>query len=389
MYKRLLKLTKSRSFFLFGARNTGKSTLVRHEFDQNTCLWIDLLDPLVESKYARNPAILKEEVAALDQATPYVVIDEVQKIPKLLDVVHMLIESTDNIFILTGSSARKLKQSGVNLLAGRAFVFNLYPLTSIEMGERFDLQSALSWGLLPEAQNLQTDEDRRHFLLSYTQTYLKEEIWAEHIINKLDPFRLFLEVAAQCSGKVLNIANIARDVGVDAKTVQNYFSILEDTLVGYSLPPYHASFRKRLSQKPKFYFLDMGVTRALAHLLSVAPRPQTSYYGELFEHFIILECRKLADYYQTDYRLSYLQTKDGAEIDLILDRPGKKPLFIEIKSTTELREDHLTSMKKLIREVECDAMCLSRDPIAKQFGVILAMPWQDGLKKIFEKHQAL
>lgn len=384
MYQRLLKLPFHQSFFLFGARGTGKSTLIQYEFDHTNSLWLDLLDPSQEDSLARNPSELVSLVNALPPEIHYVVIDEVQKVPRLLDVVHSLIEHTDKKFILTGSSARKLKRGGANLLAGRAFVYHLFPFSFLELGENFNLAHALHWGLLPRIYSLTSDDDKTKFLQAYTTTYLKEEIWGEQFIKKLDPFRQFLEVAAQSSGKIVNYANIARDVGVDDKTVKEYFSILEDTLIGFFLEPFRHSFRKRLSLRPKFYFFDIGVVRALARLLSLPLQQSTSLYGDIFEHFIIIEILKLASYFKSEFRFSYLQTKDDVEVDLIVERPGLPLLFIEIKSTNHIRSDNLLAFTKIVEDFkDCEAICLSNDPAAKQFGSILALPWQAGLKKYF------
>jgi uncharacterized protein len=383
--KRLLQLPVSHGFFLFGARNTGKSTLLKHVFDNKKCLWLDLLDPDLEERYAREPMSFKQEVLALDNRIKYVVIDEIQKLPKLLDIIHQLIESTDKVFIMTGSSARKLKYGGANLLAGRAFVYNLFPFTSVELGKEFDLESALCWGTLPSiVYKMKTDFEKTRFLQAYAQTYLKEEIWFEQFIRKVDPFRKFLEVSAQCNGQILNFSNISKDVGVDDKTIKQYFSILEDTLMGFMLEPYHGSFRKRLHSKPKFFYFDTGVCRALSRMLSISIKKSTSYYGDVFEHFIILECIRLANYYFQEYRFSYIKTKDEVEIDLVVERPGEKLLCIEIKSTDNIREDKLSSFADLVKDIpNAEAICISQDPRPKRIGNITVLPWQMALNTYF------
>src|SRR5690606_7834379 len=223
-----------------------------------------------------------------------VVIDEVQKIPKLLDVVHRKIDESKRAgrslrFILTGSSARKLRRGAANLLAGRADVYALFPLTAEELGESFSLEDALAFGTLPSLLDRDTTASKNRYLEAYARTYLKEEIWNEHLVRKLDPFAQLLEIAAQMNGRVLNFASIGRDAGVDTKTVQSYFQILEDTLLGFFLPPYHASERKRETTNPKFYFFDTGVKRALERMLTVPVLPRTYAYGEAFEHWVILE----------------------------------------------------------------------------------------------------
>ncbi len=193
---------------------------------------MDLLNIDQEEKYNVTPESLKQEVLALPREVRYVVIDEIQKIPKLLNIIHSLIESTDKRFILTGSSARKLKYGGANLLAGRAFVYNLYPFTFLEIGKKFDLQTILQWGSLPSViYDLKTESDKSQFLRAYTQTYLKEEIWLEHYIRKIEPFRKFLEIAAQSNGEIINYAKLSRDVGVDDKTVANPLTGAESLVI--------------------------------------------------------------------------------------------------------------------------------------------------------------
>jgi len=304
LVSRLLKLPIERHLLLFGARNTGKSTLIEQFYQPLGAFYFDLLDQDLEHQLEARPNMLYDMVKALPATQRYVIIDEIQKIPALLNVVHRLMKDKDRFFIMSGSSARKLKRDGANLLAGRAFVYHLYPLTFVELGEYFNLDQALQWGTLPELLICKDDDDKKTFLMSYAHTYLKEEIASEQFVRQLAPFRRFLEVAAQCNGQIINYANLARDIHVDDKTVKAYFSLLEDTLIGYMLEPYHGSLRKRVHQKPKFYFFDTGVVRALAHQLTVPLLPSTSAYGYAFEHYIINECIRLASYYKK--RLSIL-----------------------------------------------------------------------------------
>ncbi len=385
MFKRLLELPNSHSFFLFGPRGTGKSTLIMEKFAKQS-ITFDLLDPELEAELIRRPNKFKETVLALDKKIKYVIIDEVQKIPKLLNIVHQLIESTNKNFILTGSSARRLKLGKANLLAGRAFTCNLHPLTSFELNEKFNLQEALEWGLLPKIYKLKTNKFKTQFLQSYAHTYLKEEIWAEQFIKDLDAFRHFLEVAAQMNGKIINFSKLSRDVGVDDKTIKQYFSILEDTMLGFFLHGFQHSFRKRLSSKPKFYFFDTGIKRALDLSLDLKLKESTNAYGDAFEHFVILEIIKLSSYFHPNYRFSYLKTKDDAEVDLIVDRPREKKLFIEIKSSKSVSEDSLHNLSELSKAFEnCEALCFSQDTQTRLVKGIKIMPWQEGLKKFFSK----
>lgn len=384
MISRILQLSKSHSFFLFGARNTGKSTLISRRFPEEKSLLLDLLDPELEHRFASNPNELSEIVRNLPEEICYVVIDEIQKVPKLLDVVQGLMKDQKRYFIMTGSSARKLKQGGANLLAGRAFVYNLFPFSLLELKEEFNLPQALETGLLPEVLACDTRSDQELFLQAYAHTYLKEEIWGEQLVRKIDPFRKFLEVAAQTNGKIVNFANIAKDVGVDEKTVYSYFNILEDTLIGFFLEAYQNSFRKRLSKKPKFYFFDTGIVRSLARNLSLPLLESTSAYGDAFEHLVILECHKLCHYFKREYRLTYLKTQSDAEIDLVVERPGLPLLLIEIKSNKNISEGDLTNFINLSKDIEnSEAVCFCRDNFLKRYDHVTVMPWDEGIKKYF------
>lgn len=384
--ERLLALPDDYSFMLFGPRGAGKSTLLEQRFDLAKSLYVDLLDPTEEALFARDPNELIALVDALPDTTRHVIIDEIQKVPRLLDVVHLLLEKREapRCFVLTGSSARKLKAGGVNLLAGRAFVYHLYPFSYIELGDSFDISQALTWGTLPGLLHFKQHQAKQKFLQAYAQTYIKEEVWAEQLVRKLDPFRRFLEVAAQCNGKIINYSNISRDVGTDDKTVKNYFSLLEDTLLGIILEPFQHSFRKRLRLSPKFYFIDVGIARALARHLSVTPQPGTSYYGELFEQFIVTECIKLADYFWSEYKFSYLMTGAGTEIDLVVERPGEKLLLIEIKSKAQVLENDVSALGRMAGDIgECEAVCFSQDKRQKKIGKVMVYPWQHGIKQFF------
>jgi len=296
MFQRTVNIPKEISFFLFGSRGTGKSTLLKSTFPH--ALRFDLLDEKTERDLTSSPGNLQARILAhLDSKCP-VVLDEIQKAPQLLDEIHRFIEGdlSPRQYILTGSSARKLKAGGANLLAGRATIRHLFPLTSAEMGSDFQLHKALEWGTLPLMWTTPDDSDRRDRLEAYASTYLKEEVWGEQLIRKLDPFRRFLEVAAQMNGKIVNATRIARDVGADVKTVQAYYQILEDTLLGFSVDAYHSSVRKRLSKASKFYFFDAGVVRALSRLLTIPLAAGTSAYGEVFESFLVNEIYRKNSY---------------------------------------------------------------------------------------------
>lgn len=269
------------------------------------------------------------------------------------------------------------------MLAGRAFINHLFPLTAMEMGDTFDLTAALQWGTLPKTAQLATGEERQGFLQAYALMYLKEEVWAEQLVRRLDPFRKFLEIAAQCNGAILNYSNIARDVGVDVKTVQSYFSILEDTLTGFLLEPYHRSVRKQQRQSPKFYWFDPGVKRALDHTITQEVIPNTYGFGKAFEHWVILEAVRMNAYRRKDFRFSYLRTKDDAEIDLIVERPGAPTALIEIKSAEYIDERSTRTVEIFCKDIgRAEAFCFSRDPHRKIIGKVAVLPWQEGLREI-------
>lgn len=384
MYQRHCKLPENNSFFLFGARGVGKTSLIRERIHSNSILWIDLLDRRVEDRYATSPDLLFDECKS--NQYDWVVVDEVQKIPSLLDTVHRIIETntfSPPKFALTGSSARKLRNGGANLLAGRAFIRNLYPMTHRELGEDFNLIQALSFGTLPKVFSYQDDRDREDFLTSYGLTYLKEEIWAEHIVHSLEPFRKFLEIAAQCNGKIINYAHIARDVSAHEKTVKKYFQILEDTLLGFYLEPFHKSLRKRQIKSPKFYLFDLGVKRALERTLRQGLVPSTSAFGESFEHLVIAEAVRLNDYNQRDFKFSYFLTKDQGEIDLIIERPGMPIALVEIKSSNKTDEHHTRYLRSVAPSFEkAESFCLSLDPHERVHLGVNHLPWQKGLLEL-------
>ncbi len=380
MIQRQEKLNNKHHLFLFGARGTGKTTLLKSLFSNDNTLWIDLLKDNDEERYGRYP----DELSHVLNERHYecIIIDEVQKSPKLLDIVHREIERKKNVqFVLTGSSARKLKQGHANLLAGRAFTYHLFPFTTYELGSHFHLQNVLEFGTLPQLFEYDSAEDKNDFLRSYVKTYLREEIQIEQLIRKLNPFRDFLEIAAQSNGKIINYSKIARDIGVDDKTVYNYFSILEDTLIGFYLRPFHRSIRKQQRESPKFYFFDTGIVRALNKTLRIPLLPHTYAFGNAFEHWIILECYRVNEYKRLDYTLSYLRTKNDVEIDLVIQRPAQPDLLIEIKSTTHVTQEHISKLKQFKADWNqpCDAQVWSLDPQAKNISEIECLHWTNGL----------
>ena len=386
MFRRIIKPSNNSSFFIFGARGTGKTTWLKAYFKDKPHLWLDLLSQDLAMELALNPGNLAAKINQVPQNTDWVVIDEIQKNPQLLDTVHQLIEEKKIKFALTGSSARKLKRGAANLLAGRAFVYHMYPLIWSELGAQATLDEILHWGALPSVFQFSSVTDKAEYLRSYATSYLAEEIVAEQLVRQLLPFKRFLPVAAQNNGQITNYAKISKDVGADDKTIQAYYEILEDTHMGFRLFPYHSSFRKRLSQKPKFYFFDIGVARTLSRVLDVPLTPQTSVYGDTFEHFVMLEFWRTRGYFYPDTELTYIKTKDDAEVDLVIDHPGQAPILIEIKSTRQINESQIGTLKKIAADIPgATAYCLSQDPAAKQWGKVICLPWDQGLNVILPK----
>lgn len=374
----------SKSFFLFGARGVGKSSWIRTHFANTPHLMWDLLNPELEDRMSKYPEQFREEIMSKLGTFEWVIIDEIQKCPKLLNSVHQLISQHNIKFLLTGSSARRLRQKGVNLLAGRALTQFMFPFTSTELGSNFSLDDALTFGTLPDVVIEPDVETRKAYLRSYALNYLKFEIQMEQWVRKLDPFRKFLAIAAQMNGKILNYTSIAREVGTDANTIQNYFEILEDTLVGYRLQAYHSSVRKQQRQAPKFYFFDLGVKRALDRTLDVILIPSTSAFGEAFEHFIFLEIYRQCQYKYPDWELYYLQSKDGAEIDLILDRPQKTTLLIEIKSKENPSAEDTRHLEHFSTDFKnSELYLLTRQKQPRKIGNVETLPWKTFLDTIF------
>ncbi len=360
----------------------GKTTLLQQLFSKKEALFIDLLDIRLFDQLTLDVGRFEDLINTRQNQNKVVIVDEIQKIPQLLDTAHRQIQKTKRQFIFTGSSSRRLKQKGVNLLGGRAWVYHLYPFTRKELGQHFDLQHVLERGSFPEAVLAKNKEPAQEYLRAYVGTYLQKEIQQEQWVRKLKPFRKFLSIAGQMNGKIINKSKIGRDIGTDDVTVANYFEILEDTLLGFTLPAFHHSVRKSQRQSPKFYFIDPGISRALSGTLTLELLPQTKAFGEAFEHWMILEIIKNAGYRRKDWQFSYLRTRDNQEIDLIIQRP-KKTLLMEIKSKTTVQAEDAKTLETLGKDISADRWLVSCDPLERQFGFTCALHWQTALNTLF------
>ncbi len=389
MYQRLLQPSKSHSFFLFGARGTGKSELLKQSFSPENSILIDLLDPELANSLSAYPNRLLEIILPALGKKDWIVIDEVQKVPQLLEIAHQQIGKKNFKFALSGSSARKLKRGAANLLAGRAFVYNLFPLTSVELEKDFDLDSALQLGTLPEIFSLQDPLDKIRFLKAYAQTYLQEEVIAEQIVRNLPPFRRFLEIAGSASTEIVNFSNIAKDIDSDAKTVLRYFQILEDTLLGFHLPSYERSLRKQQRKAQKFYFFDTGVARTLAGRVDETLAAKSFEYGKLFENFLVNEIHRLLHYSEKQHKLSFLRVSENQKIDLVVEKGRNEVFLCEIKSTGRVDERHTKSLTTFEKDFRNPKLRLiSRDPQTKQMGNVLALHWKQAVEEICALEQS-
>lgn len=326
------------SIFLFGARQTGKSTILRQQFPD--ALYYDLLDSSLMKRLQKTPSLLYDTLKDKPSET-LVIIDEIPEVPELLNEVHRLISEHGLKFILCGSSARKLKRKGHNTLGGRAVPAYLYPLVSAEIPD-FDIDRAVTYGTLPPHY---LSKSPSRLLSAYMDIYLKEEIKQEALVRNVASFQRFLEAAALTDAEIVNNQNIAQDCGVSATTVSAYFDILEDTLVGYRIPAFTKVMKRRLVQAPKFYFFDVGVVNHLLHRKELLRG--TSEYGHAFEHLVVQELVAWQHYTHSEERLSYWRTYTGIEVDIVI---GDARVAIEIKSTEEVQNRHLKGLKTFAEE---------------------------------------
>jgi uncharacterized protein len=370
VFPRLLQ-PQATSFFLFGPRGCGKSTWLARNYQ--TARFVDLLDEARYQSYLADPSLFFDGLADLPPDA-WVAVDEVQRLPQLLNEVHRLIEQKRLRFVLTGSSARKLRRSGVNLLGGRALRRVMYPLTPVEMGREFKLDTALRFGTLPLVVQAESPADT---LAAYVQMYLKEEIQAEALVRNLPGFSRFLPVAALFHGQVLNLSNVARDAGITRSTAQGFFEILEDTLMAARLPALETRLRVREKRHPKFYWVDPGIVRAARKGLQP---PGAEEQGALLEGLVhmLLCCQR--DLFGEIDDISYWSPADArrTEVDFVLKR-GAEFIALEVKAVQRLRPEHLAGLEAidglpgLRRRI---LVYLGRERLTKS-GPIEVLPFED------------
>ncbi len=341
--KRLLKLPLpgTETFFLWGPRQAGKTTLLRQSYPD--ARWVDLLKSDEFRRYSVNPELLRQEIEADGpDPTRQVVIDEVQKVPALLDEVHWLMENRGLSFGLCGSSARKVRRGAANLLGGRAVRLELRGLTAGELGDDFDLPRMLNHGYLPRIYEASRPT---RLLDAYVADYLREEVAAEGLVRNLPAFSGFLDTAALSDGEAVNVSNVARECGVSSPTAKSYFGILEDTLLGRWLPAYRRRRKRRLTAAPKFYFADVGVVNRLARRGEVVPGSEL--YGKAFENWVHHELSAFVGYREVDDELSYWRLPSGIEVDFVL---GDVRLAVEAKASAKVDRNHLKGLRSIAQE---------------------------------------
>ncbi|MEI6473738.1 MAG: AAA family ATPase [Holophagaceae bacterium] len=365
---------KQTSCFLFGPRQTGKSSLLRETLPGVPVY--NLLDHRTWLELSANPARMREELAAAGWQSPVVAIDEIQKLPTLLDEVQLLMDTQGLRFLLTGSSARKLKRSGANLLGGRARSRTLHPFSWRELGTRFNLSQALAWGLLP---HIWASEDPAEDLRAYVGTYLREEVAAEGLTRNVPAFARFLEVAAACNGRMLNKTEVANDAKVPRTTVHEYFDILKDTLLGCELESWTRSQKRKAIETSKFYLFDGGVARAIQGLPPLAPK--SADFGNMFEHFFFHELKTWVDTRRPGLALNYWRSASGYEVDFIIGGHTA----VEVKATTSASRRDFRGLEALAEEGLMKRLILvCREGVPRQVGEVLVLPWEVFLERLWE-----
>jgi predicted AAA+ superfamily ATPase len=380
-----IELPDKKSAFLWGARQTGKSYFLKQHF--KNAVYYDLLSTHEVIRFSKSPYLLREEILALvskQELTQLIIIDEIQKVPELLNEVHWLIENTNVQFILCGSSARKLKSNSINLLGGRAWVYHFYPLVFAEI-PNFDLLKALQQGLIPSHYQAKKEHIQAN-LEAYVETYLTDEIRNEGLVRHLAGFARFLDVVGISNGEMINANNIARDCGVDRQTVQGYYQILVDTLLGYYLYPHREKVKRDIiTATPKFYLFDVGVANYLSKQSLSALKG--SLAGRSFEHYILMELTAYIGLQKKRIDIAYWRTKTGLEVDFIL---GKAQYAIEVKISEQVHQEDLKGLIAFCEEYpEAKAIVVSQDKKPRLLQVndklsISILPWKDFLTDLWK-----
>ena len=383
-------LKKKKSVLVLGPRGSGKTYFINHLLESfPKKLKIDLLDGALYRRYLNNPEQLSKDIRIqLNQDVLYVFIDEVQMLPQLLNEVHRLIELYKEkcVFILTGSSARKLKRHDTNLLAGRALFFPFYPFNSSEIDSQKYFSKILQFGTLPEVFLEKDTELIKKFLLTYCHVYLKEEILQESVVRNIEGFSRFLEFAAVDNGLPVNFSKIAKQVGLSTNTVIGHYQIIEDSLLVTRIPAWTYSVKKQLQQSPKYYFFDNGVINALTGELSTELRESTFRFGRLFENFVINEIIRYNTIHDLNYKLYHYRTNHGLEIDLIVQKNIRTdPVAVEVKSGSNPESSDVKQFRAFKEEYpdgKCIVLCSTPFPY-KDNGILFS-PYNEGIKEIFK-----
>lgn len=377
--ERILKvnLPQGQSAFLWGARKVGKSTFLKQSFPDS--LVYDFLKTDLFLEFVKKPALLREQLLAQDSKVlkKPIILDEVQKIPQILDEVHWLIENKKMRFILCGSSARKLKRSHSNMLGGRAWRYEMFPLVSAEL-KNFDLLRALNRGLIP---NHYLEETYQKSLKAYVQDYLKEEVFAEGLARNIPAFSRFFEAMAFSHGQLTNCSNIARDCGVNFKTVQEYFQILVDTFLGVRVEPYNVrQSRQVITQAVKFYLFDVGVAGFLVNRNLTQEKGEE--FGKAFEHFILMEILAYRSYKENEFKICFWRTKAGLEVDFVL---GQGEVALEIKGASRVEKKDIYSLTVFRNEFKPKKTILVCTEKAERVSDhVRIMPWQKFLELLWD-----
>lgn len=369
------KISK-KSLFLFGPRQTGKTAYIKNQLAEPKLSW-SLLDNELYRELSQKPSLLRNTLRAKSITDGVVVIDEIQKLPQLLDEVHLLIEETNIHFLLTGSSARKLRNKGVNLLGGRAGRINFHPLVYPEIKNfNYSLEEIFSTGLLPASFKSPTSEE---FLSDYTSLYVREEIEAEGAVRHLPPFWDFLKIVASESGEITNYKNVANDIGISSVSVKEWYRLLLDTLIGFEVPPYRKTIKRKPNASSKFYLFDVGVTRKMQGLQKI--EEGTSEFGRYFENYIAMELRSWLDYNGIEEGLNYWHTLTGQEVDFIV----KGEVAIEVKSTANVSGKDMKGIKAIMEESLLSKyiiVCRERYPQLLDNGILL-LPYKEFLEQLW------